>query len=356
MPIIDSNYSTLANIRTKIRRLTRTPSPNQLSDADINNYINNFVLYDFPEHLRLFDLRTTLTFYTQPNIDTYSTNTTNPNDPLYNFLNQYLTMQGPVYIAGYQAFFSQSREQFFAIYPNVSNIFNIGFGDGITTNFTGVINLTSPTQPPPPPNIEQNLGILKNDVTFSSVDVNGFGLVLKDVPVPATPNIGNLIVPNNTGALRGTINYITGAYNITFPTAPNATTPIYVQYVLYQATLPQALLFYDGQFIVRPVPDQPYPINMEVFARPTALLLDTDIPGLSEWWQYIAYGASKKIFEDRMDTDSVAQIVPEFKQQERLILRRTLVQNSNQRAATIYTEQTGITNGGFVWGYGGGSF
>lgn len=65
--------STLAAIQTKVRRLTRTPSTAQLSVADLNEYINTFILYDFPEHLRLFDLRTTFTFTTQPFQDTYPT-------------------------------------------------------------------------------------------------------------------------------------------------------------------------------------------------------------------------------------------------------------------------------------------
>ena len=40
----------LQTIRTKVRRLTRSLSPAQLTDAQIDEYINTFVLYDFPEH------------------------------------------------------------------------------------------------------------------------------------------------------------------------------------------------------------------------------------------------------------------------------------------------------------------
>ena len=38
--------STLQTIRTKVRRLTRTPSTAQLSDDDLDQYINTFVVYD----------------------------------------------------------------------------------------------------------------------------------------------------------------------------------------------------------------------------------------------------------------------------------------------------------------------
>ena len=76
------------------------------------------------------------------------------------------------------------------------------------------------------------------------------------------------------------------------------------------------------------------------------------IPELEEWWQYIAYGAAKKVFEDRMDLESVQSIMPEFKKQEMLCQRRTIVQNTNERTSTIYTEQTGVTSGGWGWGSG----
>ena len=77
-------------------------------------------------------------------------------------------------------------------------------------------------------------------------------------------------------------------------------------------------------------------------------------PQLNEWWQYIAYGAARKIFQDRMDWDSVALVEPEYKKQEALCLRRTIVQYTNERVATIYTEQTSFGPGGGGWGWGGG--
>lgn len=102
------------------------------------------------------------------------------------------------------------------------------------------------------------------------------------------------------------------------------------------------------------MPDQPYIVSFEVDARPTQLLVQNSIPQLNELWMYIAYGTSKYVFEDRMDVDSVAAIMPEFKTQEALCLRRTLVQLTNARASTIYLGTTGEGsdfNAG--WGYGG---
>lgn len=366
---INPPTNTLQTIQQKVRRLTRTPSTAQLSDDDLNQYINTFVVYDFPEHLRMFNLRTTYSFYTNPFQDVYPTDTTAflgvTTNPLYNFQNAFISVHGPIYIAGYQSYFSQSREQFFGIYPLVNSIANTGFtGDGTTTSFTGVINSQQAILPPN--NFQQVVTLLQNNVVFDSIDGLGLGLVMIDVPLTdaVTGNkrpVGNLYVPNAlpTGPVTiinpaNTINYVTGAFTVTFPNPPASGVPINSQTVPQICALPQGLLYYDNKFTVRPVPDQPYKINFEAYIRPTALLEENQSPELEEWWQYVSYGAAKKIFEDRQDLESVALIMPEYKKQEALCLRRTLVQYTNERTATIYTEQTMFGPGSGGWGWGTG--
>lgn len=369
------NPPTLEQIQIKVRRLTRSPSTAQLSDAELNNYINTFIVYDFPEHLRTFNLRTQFTFYTNQGQDVYNTDIASfagaVNNPLYNFQNLYLSIHKPVFIAGYQSYFSQSREQFYGIYPILSNISKtMNRGDGATTNFTGVINSQ---QAIVPAGFNQQISLLQSNVIFSANSSSGVSISLVDVPVvdPVSgfkTNIGNLYDPNSaaykaalttppTVALPdNNINYLTGVYNITFSSPPAAGNIINSETVPLIQSRPQALLFYSNQFIVRPIPDQVYAINFEAYQRPTALLATNQVPELEEYWQYIAYGSAKKVFEDRMDMESVAQIMPEYKKQEALCLRRTLVQYTNERTATIYTEQTSFS-GNYGWGYGqGGSF
>lgn len=373
MPIAPPN-STLAAIEQKVRRLTRSPSEAQLTDADLDNYINTFVVYDFPEQLRTFNLRTVFRFWCNAFQDRYITDSTLPTtNPLYNFQNRYLSVIEPLYIAGFQSVYSQSRTQFYGIYPNVNSIIFTGkYGNGINTSFTGVINLQNTSNIVFNPNLQNTnytTMLLQNEVLFDSVDVNNNGLAMIDVPIinTATGNpttVGNLYVPGSLPTApptvvnpANTINYLTGAFTVTFPTAPKNNQVINAQVVPQITAMPQAMLFYENIFYLRPVPDQPYQINFEAYVRPTALLSEGQSPQLEEWWQYIAYGAAKKIFEDRMDTDSVSQIMPEFKTQERLCNRRTIVQYTSDRVATIYTDQVsfgpGSNNG---WGWGGGSF
>lgn len=356
--------STLATIEQKVRRLTRSPSLANLTQADLQQYINTFVIYDFPEQLRTFNLKTQFSFICNPFQDVYKTDATLPvTNPLYDFQNRYITIHPPVYVAGYQSMFTQSREEFYGIYPQINSISSIGSqGNGVTTSYTGVVN-TSQTIPG---QVQQTICIVKGSVLFDSIATSGNGLSLVDVPVidatTGNPTInGNLYVPGAEPTTpptvitpTNTINYVTGAFTITFPFAPASGAAINSQTLTVVPSLPQSLMYYANQFYLRPVPDQPYRINFEVYARPTSLLETTQHPQLNEWWQYIAYGAAKKIFEDRMDSESVQQIMPEFKMQELLCNRRTVVQNSNVRAATIYSQQSdgGGSNGWGGWGTG----
>ena len=205
---------TLDTIRIKVRRLTRSLSPAQLTDIQIDDYINTFVLYDFPEHLRLFNLRKTFEFFTEPYVDVYKTDYVNPASPLYQFKEKYTTVHPPVYIAGYQTLFVESREKFYGIYPMFNSIASIGTtGNGIVINFTGTVA-----------NVNPGTILLRNNVLFDSIDINGNGLSMIDYPINATT--GNLYIPGGAPSsttildVNNNIDYTTGLYTVTFINAP----------------------------------------------------------------------------------------------------------------------------------------
>ncbi len=382
--------SNLQAIRDKVRKITLSLSPAQLTDTEIDQYINTFILYDFPETLRLFNLKTTFSFYTLPFIDTYST-TTNSASPLYDFTNKYITTDAPIYIGGYPAIFSQDRTQFYNMYPFINLVQSIGVtGNGTTNYFTGIINTQQTTSIA---TTNTFTILLQNNVIFDSIDSNGNGLCMQDVPIlDATtltptnwgilynalttnempynsitnpngintsfqlPHTYNLVdgIPDVAGfPTTNYINYLTGQFYVTFETAPAAGVPINSQVVPQSPSIPQALLFYDGSFVVRPVPIQSYRVDMEVWVQPTELLSADQSPEIKEWWQYIAFSAVKKVFEDRLDYDSLALIMPSLKEQEILINRRTIVQQTSKRVATIYTQQNGSNGSYNNWGQGG---
>lgn len=363
----------LDTIKIKVRKITRSPSIAQLSEADLEQYINTFIVYDFPEHLRTFNLRTPFTFVCNPFQADYATDELSysgaTSNQLYDFQNKYVTINPPVYIGGFQALYSQSREQFFQIYPKINSKQTIGTrGNGTKTQFSGFVNSSQSNIQSPATN---QICLLPRQVLFSSIDSLGEGLALIDVPLQ-DPNtgftlpVGNLYVPGTEPSVSppvtdfdgdNFIDYRTGQYVITFggnaPTAPAANAQIYSQTVPQQPSIPMAMLYFGNKITLMPIPDQPYRIDFEVMQNPIALLAGNQSPQLKEWWQYIAYGAARKIFQDRMDIDSVALIEPEYKKQEELCQRRTWVQYSNQRTATIYENQTGMGGANTAWGRGG---
>ena len=331
--------SSLQAIRSKVRQITRSPDPIALTDTQLDEFINTFVLQDFPEHVRLFNLLTVLEFWTTPFVAKYDTRTAPATDPLFDFKNKYITVQGPLYVAGVQGQIIQSRAQFFSMYPQVQSQQRIGTGDGATLTFTGTIS----GQP-----------ILQESVTVSSADASGVALLLRDYPqaIDVGTIVGALGVPDQPQAIPspfGQVNYRNGQITVNFPTAPAQDAPIIVNYFAYQASRPLVCLYYDGVFEFRPVPAQSYKITMSAFIRPTELLQSNQSPELNEWWQFIAWGASKKVFENRMDLESIQELQPLLEEQMRLIERRTLVQNSTQRTPTIY--QYANNNMGFPGGY-----
>lgn len=330
--------ATFADIQKKVRLLTRSPSISQISDADVKSYINNFILYDMPEELRLFTFRRVLSFYTSPYIDTYETNTINNTDPLYNFKNAYITTHDPVYIAGKRAYFTQDRTIFNSLFKTCQQEEDIASGDGVTTGFTG--SLDGP--------------IIQNSVVISSYDLNGEALILIDRPQiePVTGHrmlIGDMYVPNDTTVSYGTINYKTGDLTFNFPLAPDDGASVYAHYIAHTPGRPTTVLYFDNKFVLRPIPDKTYEVKIETNVRPDELVNDGDYPELEQHWQYIAYGAAQKVFEDRMDLESVALIRPELERQKELCLRRTLVQKMNERTSTIYTQQ--LISGGNPWNW-----
>lgn len=348
--------NTLDAIITKVRRVTGRPSTVQLSDAEIIKYINTFYVYDMPEHLKMESLRYNYQFTTQANIPAYDLPT-----------GTYLTGLPPVFIAGYQSYMTQSRQNFFRVNPELnllqSSVYTGDGTDGSGGTYTGQSLSSTPILPgfkPNPPGA-YSAWSSTNDIPASSLNWNVLisALGTPDATSGIAPSIsliddgqGNLFDPDDTSidpsASRGTINYITGALTInTFSAAIPSGNAINVQYIPYVASRPQSVVFFQDQFLLYPIPDQAYTVSFEAYKYPVDFSLASDgsfngslSPQLKEWWQLLAYGAADKIFADNADFENMAKFRPLLDEQMNLCLRRTIVQQTSERSATIYTEQT----------------
>jgi hypothetical protein len=338
--------SSLAAIQDLVRRVTRSPSEASLTTDELNDFINTAVLYDFPAELRLFALRQKFYFYTQPGVDTYSTQTTNPNDPLYDFDNKYITVHPSVYFNGIIGYYTQYVDSFYANYPQTEIVNDTTLrGNGTTGPFIGNMLGSIPSNIPNPVPAQ----VLQNSVTLQALDMAGTSMVLIDYPQSNV--FGYLGVPLQTDILTnayGNIYYITGEIQFSFPrnTLSSPDNIIYSTGYYYQPGLPLAMLYFNNTFTIRPVPDKVYTVQIEVDARPTQLLFTSSVPQVGQWWTYIGFLAAKRILEARVDTETLAQIQPMLRRYENLVNRTNLDQQANERTVTIYTQSKNYG----VWG------
>lgn len=289
----------LANIRGKTRTLTGRPSTDQLTDQQVNAYINNYYVYTMPFELKEQIENQFLTFITTPGVDVYA------------FPGGYFTDQPGAYADGFPMVFYMDPDIYFQDWPQQYAVQNIATGNGVTVTFNGGL-----TNPP----------VIQNTVLFAADQTNGIQYLITDESSTSFP-IGTL-----SGDGSGSINYLTGSYNITWNTAPDETATIYSKYIGYSGNRPQGVLFFNNEFTLRPVPDQAYNILMQGYVKPSQLLVDDDVPLQAEWGPLIAYGASLEIFQDTGDVDNYNRIYPEFKRQENIALGRTVQQLQSQQS------------------------
>lgn len=337
--------STVAQIRLKVRRLTASASESALTTADLDNYINTFYNQDFPYAIKLDQLRSVYTFFTTPNIDRYPLN-----------VNYNQGIRDPVYFEGVKGFFYKDRDQFYSMFPRFPSKFLPMTGDGVTTTF----NFTLPG-----PFLSTMVVIGGTDVTGAPIRVVDDGgrnttqgnllyITTNNVgdQVPATPNTSPIppAVPLPSNAI-GTVNYVTGVFAVTFPVPPIAGQQLTVWVSQYQTARSYTLLFWNNEFQVRPVPDNVYKVEVETYLTPVQFMLSTDVPNLTQWVQYLAYGAAMEILRDRQDMEGVANLTEGFKRQEGLVLERQGTEEIGSRNVTIMSGSTGQP--GNFNGYGG---
>jgi hypothetical protein len=148
---------------------------------------------------------------------------------------------------------------------------------------------------------------------------------------------------------NATINYQTGEITgLVFAEAIPEGMPIQIQYIPKKFSIPLAILFSQNQFTLAPVPDKGYTVELTCYRQPIQALIAADMTGnpeLSEWWEILAVGAAKKIFEERLDSDGVIFIDKMLKERYDIIETRTYAQIGQERIQTIYTDQLTMNYG-----------
>jgi hypothetical protein len=115
---------TRADIRAKIRNITGSPSPDQITDDELNTRINDYMVFTMPFELKVQIENQFLQFKTVPGQDIYS------------FPGGYFTDSPGAYADGFPLIFYQDPDIFFQDWPQQYAVDNIATGDGVTNNFS----------------------------------------------------------------------------------------------------------------------------------------------------------------------------------------------------------------------------
>lgn len=379
----------LSDIITYVRRLIKSPSNAQITDALIIDYINRFWLMDVDARVQLFDLKTKYQFQTTPGIDQY-------NMPLYNVqtappgsgqnIGMFPVYQGfmqSCYVDGIQVPFYTQRDPFFNLWPNYLQFLNpAAIGNGtvgpytITLPFfpalpghvdiTGII-ATGTNQDPPlvPSGPSTNfLSIpttsVYSAVYFTATGANGQNIVVADsgqflsdntnsdlyglLMTPGHAPSGNTALVGGYSITSNTVNYNTGVANVTFPVAIPAGADIQAQCYFYQQGIPRAILFYNNCLTIRPPCNIPYFIELNAYLTPAAFLVSGDAIPFGYMAEYIARGAARKLLSDTGDVEQFQFYEPLFREQEVLVWKRSQRQFTATRTGTIFSDLQGQSN------------
>src|SRR5690606_33417751 len=109
------------------------------------------------------------------------------------------------------------------------------------------------------------------------------------IPGMYNKNLGNPGLYNPTAI--GTVNYVTGDFVIDFSLGgviPAAGQQMTLRVCQYNTGKPYNILFWNNEFIIRPVPEKIHKIEVETYLTPVQFLEQTDNPIIKQWWKYLA--------------------------------------------------------------------
>lgn len=284
---------TLSTIIGEFRDIAGVPDTTMLSDQQCADLINYYYQYVLPKELKIFWGYTNYQFFCQANVD------------------QYLAPQGfqtvnpSVYADGFPIEWYLDPDTFYQDYPQQENKQTIATGNGTINSFSANISAY--------PVLPRSLYVTDGTQVVQDNGTGGFSQVS-----PLT----------STGAVAGSINYLTGTITgLAFLSAPAANTNIVASSQTYMPNRPQGILFFKqsplldstvnslnavNMFVLRPVPDQVYLIKMQGIQVPPALINLTDVPFRPDLGPLIALGAALHRFKRLNQMDQYDQYLPEY--------------------------------------------
>ena len=302
-------------IQRTARQVSGQISNVTLTNAILNQYINNYYQFDLPRELKIEELYVQHQFALVKGQPFYDL----PGDFTNNLA--FTHIEPRVYVNGTPITYTQDTNVFYSIVPRNFSDETIGYGTGAvvaynyTTKFKPIYNIRSPitafTQ-------ENNVLITDGVETFH------------DLPTVGVPNIGTMV---GSAGGTGTVNYSTGVINLIFAVAPLNQSRITITYHFQSLGSPNTALFYARQFTFYPTPDTAYQCRVDAYQQSVALVNPTDTPEKEEWAELIAMGAALKILRDFGQNDKYQEVMIYYNREKTKCMSDT----DNQLMATRTT-------------------
>ncbi len=223
----------LSEIRSKVRQVTGRFSSQELSNEDLDEYINKYFQFTFPAELKLERFHTFYEFLTEANTQKYTLPT------------GFVNFEPPATIDRLSVLWYQDPSNFYENNPENIARQNIGTGDDVTTGFNGTAGNF--------PILPATTVVTDNNEIFEDTNTD-FNVTQ---PVNMTGSLGG----------SGSINYETGEVIVGFNSAPETGQLIIFSYIQFQAGRPTAVLLYDNQWTFFPVPDTSYRFRTKAYAN-----------------------------------------------------------------------------------------
>jgi hypothetical protein len=327
--------SELSNVITWVRRIIKSPSDAQITDATIQEYINRFYIYDAPARVQLFDLKRQYTFETLPYVQKYMFPYT-----------EYQLGQPPVYCDGVQIGYTESNREFFNYCPEFVSNQQPFLGNGTPGPYTTVFGSDQLINTPP---LNSTRPILRG---FTDAMGNFEPFVFINAVDDA--GIMHYIVDDGNGILNetdkefqvvttsaGVVDYVLGTATFTFAEPIPATNIITTLTSPFAPGIPRMMLFFNNIMTMYPVPRRPHKIQLDAYVTPAQFLNTSDFIPFTYMSEYLAVGAARKILRDNADTDLFDFYSAQLREIECQVLRRSERQRSTQRTPTIFAPASG---------------
>ena len=307
----------LQAIRVKTRRITKRVSEHHLSTRHLGQIINS-ALCDLHRDIRLLEMETYFNLYTVPGVHYYDLRCIPVCRKNYKStaMDSYDAFGSPATIDGScKLIWTQYIDEY----------------KHICTSSTILEKKITPTGSSESFSINLDKSINPFSLYISYRSMSGEDVLIHDIP--SCKNSGNLCMQTfEESDLEGSIDYRTGKLIFKPKYAVDIQIPITIRAETTHQAMPSVIFKYGTGFILYPTPDKIYHIKMKAMYRPILLLATGEFDFIiEEYWQYLAFDAAKKLFEEEHDTNGLSDILPAWNEQHIYIKRRKSNQRNMQR-------------------------